>query len=41
MRREKDLAAMARAGFRYGIARQVIESEDLERLYEEVEDDRL
>ena len=38
IRREKDLAAMARAGFRYGIARQVIESDDLDCLWAEAED---
>ena len=36
-RRQKDLAAMARAGFRYGIARRVIESEDLEALHDEAQ----
>lgn len=37
LRREKDLAAMARAGFRYGIAKQVIFSEDLDQLWAEAE----
>ena len=36
-RREKDLAVMARAGFSYGIARRVMESEDLIQLQEDVE----
>ena len=37
-RRQKDLAAMARAGFAYGIARRVIESEDLTGLDSELAD---
>jgi len=34
-RRKKDLAAMARAGFGYGIAKRVVDSEDLDDLIEE------
>jgi regulatory protein len=33
-RRKKDLAAMARAGFSYGIAKRVVDSEDLDELVE-------
>ena len=36
-RRDKDLAAMARAGFGYGLAKRVIQCEDLEALREEAE----